>query len=168
MRHALVCHSGYSTAAFQRASWEIRPAFQWKLLRVGDFNFASLDLSKRPACRCEFVWSMPSHATFHSFLDRLERNSYLLNLCNYCPLLGCMHILFSTPRFSPVWQLFLLLLKTPYGWCQVWVFELSVSIVRLARSLEAEIRLLLCRITARSQLSRKSCWINLDGFNRYE
>lgn len=42
----LIRHSGYSTAAFQRASWEIRPAFQWKLLRVGGFSFASLGLNK--------------------------------------------------------------------------------------------------------------------------
>lgn len=44
--HVLGRHSGYSTAPFQRASWEIGPGIQWKLLRVGGFSFASLDLSK--------------------------------------------------------------------------------------------------------------------------
>lgn len=169
MRHALVRHSGYSTAAFQRANWEIKPAFQWELLRVGGFSFASLDVSKRGllavvnllgAC-LHMQLSIPFWIAL-KFIPVVD----LLKLRNYCPLLGCMHILFSAPRFLAVWRLFLWLLKTAYGW--QWGFELSISIVRLARSLEAEIRLPLCRIAACSPLSRKSCWINVDGFNRDE
>lgn len=46
MGRVLGRHSGSSTATFQRASGEIGAAFQWKLLRVGGFSFASLDLTK--------------------------------------------------------------------------------------------------------------------------
>lgn len=43
-----------------------------------------------------------------------------------------------------------------------------LSLLLLARRMEAEIRLLFCKITARSLPSQKCCWINLRVFNSDE